>query len=361
MSGLHDFLANIWFVLLGVVLILYVVLDGFDLGVGILSLFARDKERRGTMLATLGSVWDANETWLILLAGALFGAFPRVFYLIVQALAIPLLFMLLGLVLRIAALQLRTHRGPGLGWGAAFGVGSLVTALSQGFALGALLHGLNLSHGVYAGGPWGWLSPFSGLVALGLSAGYALLGATYLLMKTRGEIHRRSARRAQRAAWLMMAAATVVMLWTPVLDRPIANKWFASSTAYLLVPLPVGAVLAFAMLLRALHLGRQRSPFAWSLAIFVLSFLGLAMSLYPYVIPQSVTVEAAAASSKTLVFMLTGIGALMPFLLIYAGYQYPVLRARSDLPHREDESPADVARSADRGANTGGPQAARRR
>jgi len=359
MSALHDFLANIWFVLLGVVLILYVVLDGFDLGVGILCLFARDRERRGAMLATLAGVWDANETWLVLLAGALFGAFPGAFTLLLQALAIPLLFMLFGLVLRIAALQLRAHRG--LGWGAAFGVGSLVTALSQGFALGALLHGLDLSHGRYQGGPWAWLTPFSGLVALGLSAGYALLGATYLLMKTRGEIHRRSARRAQRAAWLMMAAATVVMLWVPALDHPIASKWFASSTAYLLIPLPVAAVLAFAMLLRALHLGRQRSPFAWSLAIFVLSFLGLAMSLYPYVIPQSVTVDAAAASSKTLVFMLTGIGALMPFLLIYAAYQYPVLHARPERPNREDEPPADVPRHPEHGADTAARRAARRR
>ncbi|MEJ2508596.1 MAG: cytochrome d ubiquinol oxidase subunit II [Gammaproteobacteria bacterium] len=338
MNELHLFLANTWFVWLGLMLALYVVLDGFDLGVGILSFFARDEGRRGVMMSTLGSVWDANETWLIVLGGTLFGAFPLAYGVVLHALSIPIALMLVGLIGRAVAFEMRKRAASTQSWNIAFGAGSLLAAVAQGYALGALIKGLAVRHGIYTGGLWDWLTPFSTLVAVGLSTGYTLLGATYLLMKTRGETQRRNIRRAWAAAWLMMVAAAAVILWTPVQHAQGAHNWFDSSSAGYLLPLPVAAVFAFAMLLRALRNGRERAPFLWSNTIVVLSLLGLALSLYPYVIPQSVTVGQAAASSKTLVFMLTGIGVLIPIILIYSGYQYVVFRARIEPAQYEHDT-----------------------
>lgn len=328
MDPIQLFLGDIWFFLIGLILVLYVVLDGFDLGVGVLSLFACDEDRRGVMMASLGSIWDANETWLVLLGGALFGAFPLAYGVVLHALYIPIMAMLFGLIFRGVAFEFHEHARHKALWGVAFGGGSLLAAIAQGLALGAIISGIAVAHGRHSGGIWDWLSPFSVLVAVGVVFGYALLGATYLIIKTQGEIQRRSYRRAAWAAALMLLAGIGVTIATPLLHPYVAAKWFSFPSFYWIAPLPVGAAVAFFMLLRALRRQYERAPFFWSLAIFLFSFAGLAISLYPHLAPPAITVANAAASSKTLIFMLAGVGMLLPVMLIYNGYQYLVFRGK---------------------------------
>jgi cytochrome bd ubiquinol oxidase subunit II len=328
MDPVHAFLADIWFWLIGLMLVLYVVLDGFDLGVGIFSLFAGDEERRSVMMVSLGSVWDANETWLVLLGGALFGAFPLAYGIVLHAMYLPLTLMIFGLILRGVAFEFREHARKKLPWNLSFGGGSLLAAASQGLILGALVRGIRVQDGAFAGGPWDWFSPFSVLTAAGVVAGYTLLGATYLVIKTDGEVQKRSAQLARIAAAVMLAAAGAVTIWTPFLHPEVARKWFGLPSFFYFAPLPAVALFAFWMILRALRRGYEHAPFFWTLVIFLASFAGLAASLYPDIIPHAVTVQEAATSSKTLVFMLTGIGMLVPVMLIYNGYQYLVFRGK---------------------------------
>ncbi len=328
MDPIQLFLGEIWFFLIGLILVLYVVLDGFDLGVGILSLFACDEDRRGVMMASLGSVWDANETWLVLLGGALFGAFPLVYGVVLHALYAPIMAMLFGLIFRGVAFEFHEHARRKAIWGVAFGVGSLLAAVAQGFALGAIIGGISVTQQHYSGGFWDWLNPFPLLVAVGVVFGYTLLGATYLIIKTEGEIQQRSYRRATWAAVLMLLAGIGVTIATPVLHPYVAAKWFSYPGIYSISLLPLGAAGAFLMLLRSLRRRHESAPFFWSLGIFLFSFAGLAISLYPHMVPPDITIGDAAASSKTLIFMLTGVGMLLPVMLIYNGYQYLVFRGK---------------------------------
>jgi cytochrome d ubiquinol oxidase subunit II len=328
LDALQLFLGNIWFFLIGLMLVLYVVLDGFDLGVGILSLFAGDEDSRGIMMASLGSVWDANETWLVVLGGALFGAFPLVYGVALHALYVPVMVMIFGLIFRGVALEFHAHARRKSLWGVAFGAGSLVAAICQGLILGAVIGGITVRDNSFVGGLWDWAYPFPLLVAVGVVFGYALLGATFLISKTTGEMLQRSYRRARVSAWAMLAAAAAVTVWTPVLHDHIASKWFSLPAFFYIATLPLGALVAFLMLMRSLHRGHEHAPFVYSLIIFLCSFSGLAISLYPYLLPPYVSISDAAASPKTLVFMLTGIGMLLPIMLIYNGYQYYVFRGK---------------------------------
>jgi cytochrome d ubiquinol oxidase subunit II len=265
----------------------------------------------------------------VILGGALFGAFPLVYGVALHALYIPVMLMIFGLIFRGVAFEFYAQARRKSPWAIAFSSGSLVAAISQGLILGAVIGGLPVQDNRFTGGLWDWLHPFPLLVAAGVTCGYALLGATYLVIKTSGEIQQRSYRRARFSAWAMLAAAAAVTIWTPVLHDHIASKWFSLPAFYYIVPLPLGALLAFLLLLRSLHRGHENAPFVYSLMIFMFSFSGLAISLYPYLLPPSVTIASAAASPKTLVFMLTGIGMLLPIMLIYNGYQYFVFRGKA--------------------------------
>lgn len=329
MNELQLFLGNIWFVLIGLMLVLYVILDGFDLGVGILSLFSCDEERRGIMMASLGSVWDANETWLVVLGGALFGAFPLVYGVALHALYLPVMLMIFGLIFRGVAFEFHEHAIRKSHWGVIFGLGSLLAALCQGLILGAIINGLQVQDNQFTGTIWDWFHPFSLLVAVGVVFGYVLLGATFLIIKTQGETQQRSYQRARISAWVMLFVAVCVTIWTPLLHTHIAEKWLTLPAFFFIVPIPVAATLAFLMLMRSLRKKQEFAPFAYSLIVFICSFAGLALSLYPYLLPPSVTIASAAASAKTQVFMLTGIGMLLPIMLIYNGYQYFVFRGKT--------------------------------
>lgn len=328
MDPLLPFLAHIWFVFVGLMLVLYVTLDGANLGVGILSLFEHDQRRKGYMIAALGSTWDANATWLVVLGGALFGAFPLVYSVVLNALYIPLAFMLFGLIFRTVAFEYSSEAIRKRRWALAFGFGSLLAAVCQGFALGGLLGGVKVVNGHFAGGPLDWINPFALLAAVGVVFGYALLGATYLILKTEGEVQQAAYRRARRAGVLMLLAAIGVTIATPLSYRYILAKWLAFPNDFYLAPLPIAAFLAFLMLWRSLKRGYERTPYLWTNLIFLLSFIGLALSVWPNIIPPNVSIVAAAASPRTLAFMLVGVGLLVPIMIVYNGYQYLVFRGK---------------------------------
>ena len=333
MSNVHTLLVDVWLAFLGLFLTFYVVLDGFDLGIGALSLFVREGERRGIMVASLSSVWDANETWLVVLGGALFGAFPSVYAIALHALYLPLIVMIFALVFRGVAFEFREHSRMRRLWDFAFGLGSLVAALCQGFVLGGLINGPKIADGRFAGGPFDWLSPFSVLVALGVVFGYVLLGATYLIVKTEGAQQEHAVRMAWVGGALMLAAAAGVSVWTPLLHPYVAEKWFGHGVATGFAVPPAFAAFCSAMLARALWKRYEHAPFLWAVGIFLGSLSGLAASLYPYLIPRSVTAFAAASDDITLVFMMLGIGLLIPVMIAYNAYQYVVFRGKVKGPH----------------------------
>ncbi|HWE71978.1 MAG TPA: cytochrome d ubiquinol oxidase subunit II [Stellaceae bacterium] len=332
MDSVHVFLIDVWLCFLGLFLTFYVLLDGFDLGIGVISLFVRESERRGIMMASLGSVWDANETWLVVLGGALFGAFPLGYGLILNALYLPITVMIFAFVFRGVAFEYREHANKRL-WDYAFGIGSLVATLCQGFALGGLIAGPTITGDRFTGGPFDWFSPFSVLVALGVVFGYVLLGASYLIMKTEGEAQRHAMRTAWIAGALMLVAAAGVSLWTPIRYPFIAEKWFGGGIVSGFVIPPLLAVLCSGLLARALVRRQEHGPLIWSIGIFLCSLSGLAASFYPYLIPRSVTAEAAASDSLTLVIMMLGIGLLVPVMIVYNAYQYVVFRGKVSSSH----------------------------
>ena len=328
MDNVHPFLVNVWLLFLGLFLALYVILDGFDLGIGVLSLFVREDERRGIMMASLSSVWDANESWLVVLGGALFGAFPLAYGVILNALYVPLISMIFALIFRGVAFEFREHsRGRRL-WNNAFGLGSLAATICQGFALGGLISAPAVADGKFVGGPFDWLSPFSVTVALGVVFGYVLLGATYLIMKTEGKQQEHSFLYAWISGALMLAAAAAVSIWTPFRFSFIEQRWFGGGVLTWFAAPPAFAILCSVLLARALWKRREYSPFFWTIGVFVASLTGLAASFYPYLVPGGVTAEAASSDSMTLVFMMLGIGVLTPVMITYNGYQYLVFRGK---------------------------------
>jgi cytochrome d ubiquinol oxidase subunit II len=324
----HLFLIDIWLIFLGLFLTLYVVLDGFDLGIGILSLFVRESERRTIMMSSLSAVWDANETWLIVLGGALFGAFPIAYGVVLHSLYLPIITMIFAFALRGVAFEFRAHARRRRIWDLCFGLGSLIAALCQGFALGALISGTKVYGNQFVGGPFDWFSIFSIVVALGVVFGYALLGATYLIFKTEGAQQASAVGLALRAGALMLAAAAAVSIWTPLRFPFIARKWFSGGVAGAFLLPPAFAIICSIMLARDLLVRKEIAPFYWTVGIFLSSLIGLVASFYPYIIPGALTAQAAAADSLTLVFMMTGIGMLIPVMIFYNGYQYLVFRGK---------------------------------
>ena len=260
-TEIHSLLANIWFFIIGLMLFLYVVLDGFDLGVGILSLFTRDDKHRTIMMTSLESIWDANETWLVLLGGALFGAFPLVYAIALQSLYIPVMVMLFALIFRGVAFEFRHHARNKAPWNLAFGCSSLLASLAQGIAFGGLISGLGITEGDYQGNVWAWFTPFSALVALGVVTGYTLLGATYLMIKTEGAIQRISIGQSYVAAVLEIVILITVVIWASRFNPYFAARWADNVTGYYLDFFLILAVFAFIMLMRALRRGFEVKGF----------------------------------------------------------------------------------------------------
>ncbi len=327
-NEIHTLLANIWFFIIGLMLFLYVVLDGFDLGVGILSLVARNDKHRAIMMMSLESIWDANETWLVLLGGSLFGAFPLVFAIMLQTLYIPIMVMLFALIFRGFAFEFRHHARNKAPWNQAFGVSSLLAALAQGVAFGGLISGLGVTESDDQGNVRGWFTPFAALVALGVATGYTLLGAAYLVIKTEGAIQRISIVQSYVAAALEIVLVITVVIWAARFNTYFAARWADKETGNFMNFFLILAVFAFFMLMRALQKRFEVRAFFWSVIITLASFTAVTIGYYPYMVPASISLLHAASSSKTLIFMLAGIGLLIPVMLVYSGYQYLVFRGK---------------------------------
>lgn len=329
METLDYFLPQVWFVILALFLLLYVTLDGFDLGVGILSLTSDDEERRGLLMTSLSNIWDANETWLVLMGGGLFGAFPLAYSTILSALYIPILVMIFGFIFRGVAFEFREQAQRKFVWNIAFGAGSFLAALGQGFALGTVLKGINVDQsGHFIGGIWDWLSWQSVLVALTLIQAYVLIGSTYLVWKTEGELQTTHYRTAKIAAWTTLVGAVFITVSTPIFYESARARLFDRPLIYIFAVIPVAAVVLIWQLLTSLHRQEERAPFVWTISLFVLTFIGLGLVVFPYIIPAQITIYDAAADLSSLVIMIIFIGFLIPVMLFYNLYSYIVFRGK---------------------------------
>ena len=322
-------LTVVWAFIIAFAVFMYVVMDGFDLGIGILfPAFAPGDERDSAMNA-IAPVWDGNETWLVLGGGGLFAAFPLAYAIILPATYPLVIAMLLGLVFRGVAFEFR-WRDPRHQrfWDFAFTAGSLVAAMAQGMILGALLQGIAVDGRAYAGGWLDWLSPYSLLTGLGVVAGYALLGATFLVIKVEGRAEDHAYRLAGKAAIATLVLMAAVSAYTPFLEYRYWERWFSMPSVLFAAQVPlVTAVIAFA-LWRSIKSRRLYAPFLWSLALFLLGMAGLGISMWPFAVPDAVTIWDAAAPERSQVFMLIGTAIIMPIILIYTAWAYWVFRGK---------------------------------
>ena len=322
-------LPTLWAFILAFAVFAYVVLDGFDLGIGILfPLLARGKDRDQAM-NSVAPVWDGNETWLVMGGGGLLAAFPLAYAIVLPALYAPIIAMLLALVFRGVAFEFR-WRDPGHQrfWDVSFAGGSLLAAFAQGVALGALLQGIVVEGREYAGGWWDWMSPFSLLTGASLVIGYALLGATWLVMKTEGALQDQAFRYARLAGIGTMACIAAVSAATPFLEEAYYRRWFSWPTVLFTTQVPLLVVMVAAAFALSLRRRYQRLPFLLALALFALSMIGLGISIFPDIVPGAVSIHEAAAPESSLLFMLVGAGVLIPVILAYTAYAYWVFRGK---------------------------------
>ena len=322
-------LSFIWAGLIAFAVLAYVLLDGFDLGIGILFPFLRDREERHLAMNTIAPVWDGNETWLVLGGGGLFAVFPLAYGIVMPALYPLIIAMLLGLIFRGVAFEFvhRTRRMQSF-WEFGFWAGSLTASIAQGMALGTLVQGITITGRAYGGGNWDWLTPFSLLTAVALVVGYAMLGATWLIMKTEGETLARAQRLARPLGVALLALIGAVSVFTPLLRPEYLARWFGWPSGAYSAVVPLLLAAAAWALWTGLRDNLTYRPFLATAAIFILSYAGLGVSFYPHLVPPTLTIAEAAAPDKSLAFLLVGAVVLIPMILIYTGYSYWVFRGK---------------------------------
>ncbi len=319
----------IWALIIGTAVALYVVLDGFDLGVAILFPFFREERERDQMMNSVAPFWDGNETWLVLGGAGLWVAFPKAFAVIMPALYLPIIVMLLALVFRGVAFEFRWVAKPAhRPWDVAFAAGSTVAAFAQGLVLGGLLQGIAVKDGQFAGGTFDFLTPFSLLCAIGLVVGYALLGATWLMMKTDGPLEERVRRLGTPLLVALMACIVAVSVWTPLALPRVAMRWFSLPNFYVLSQVPLLTILLAWSCRRGIRRNKVHQPFLSAVALFVLAYVGLVISNVPYLVPPTITVWEAAAHPSSQLFLLIGTCLLLPMILGYTVFQYWVFRGK---------------------------------
>jgi cytochrome bd ubiquinol oxidase subunit II len=319
----------IWAGVIGLAVVLYVILDGFDLGVGILFPFSRDEKERDQMISSIAPFWDGNETWLVLGGGGLWVAFPRAYGVIMSALYLPVIVMLLALVFRGVAFEFRAVADTSKPyWNFAFTAGSTIAALSQGIILGGLIQGIAVKDGAFAGGPLDFATPFALLCGLGVVAGYALLGATWLVMKTDGDVAERARAQAKLTLVAVLGFMAAVSLWTPFAFERIATRWFSTPNIYFLWPVPILTGLTALALWRWLEAGREVPPFFAAIVLFLLGYLGLVISVFPYLVPPTLTIWDTAAAPASQRFMLVGTLILLPIIVGYFVFVFWLFRGK---------------------------------
>ena len=323
------YLPVIWAALIGVAVALYVILDGFDLGLGILFPAFPQERHRDLMVNTVAPFWDGNETWLVLGGGGLLMAFPHAYAVIMPALYIPVILMLLALVFRGVAFEFRwVARTSKVWWDRAFWLGSTLAAFFQGVILGGLIQGITVANGEFAGGPFDWATSFSVLCGLGVVAGYALLAATWLLIRTEGEVHERARGLARMLLLAVLGFMAVVSLWTPIASERIAARWFSLPNILYLWPIPLITALVAWACWRWLEAGREVPPFLAAIGLFLLGYLGLVISWYPYIVPPTLTVWDTAAVPASQIFSLIGVLVMLPIILGYFVFIYWLFRGK---------------------------------
>ncbi|MGV3743175.1 MAG: cytochrome d ubiquinol oxidase subunit II [Burkholderiaceae bacterium] len=327
-------LVPLWALILAIAVLMYVLLDGFDLGVGILFLFRKQPEDRDMMIASVAPIWDFNETWLILGGGGLLAVFPLAFSIIIPAVYFPILVMLLGLLFRGVAFEFRdVPNARRWIWDRAFNYGSLLATFAQGIVLGNFIEGFPVEGRAFSGTSWDWFAPFPLLTGLGLVVGYTLLGATWLYMKTQGDLQQWAGRASRYALIGILLFIAMVSIWTPMVDQRIADRWFSMPNLLYFSPVPVLTVAIAWLLWDSLRKGREVLPFLCAMGLFFLSFTGLVISLWPYVAPPSVTLWDAATAPMSQQFLMVGTMFLLPVILLYVFWSYWVFRGkvRSDI------------------------------
>ncbi len=321
----------IWFALIILAVFMYVILDGFDLGVGILFPFAPSEKCRDRMMNSIAPFWDGNETWLVLGGGGLFAAFPLAYAVLMPALYIPVIVMLLGLTFRGVAFEFR-FKAAGTTkklWGWSFTVGSLVAAFCQGCFLGGFIQGITVQGRSFAGTGFEWLSGFSIMTGLALVSGYALLGSTWLIMKTEDDTQQWARRCAKVFLVLVVVFMILVILGTPFLREDIKNFWFSWPNILYLFPLPLLAAVMLVLLWLDLRHQREYRPFLLGLGLFLMNYIGLAVSLWPWLVPYTITFRQAAAAPQSLSLLLIGAVICLPVVLSYTAYSYYVFRGKA--------------------------------
>jgi cytochrome d ubiquinol oxidase subunit II len=322
----------IWAGLIAFAVLAYVVLDGFDLGTGILFLIENRDDDRNVMVNSIAPVWDGNETWLVLGGGGLFAVFPLAYSIIMPALYPAIIAMLLALICRGVAFEFRFKANTQWGrtaWDYAFFGGSTVAALAQGLTLGGLLQGIHVVDGRYAGGWFDWLTGFTILCGIATVFGYALLGATWLVWRTEGPLQARCRKHASTLGIVVLSLIGVVSLWTPMLNPIFSERWFGWPGIAMTSPVPVLVLLLAWQFWVGLHNeAHHLRPFLCALGWFVLCFAGLGISVYPNIVPPGITIWDAAAPAASQAFLLVGASVLIPIILIYTGYAYFVFRGK---------------------------------
>jgi cytochrome d ubiquinol oxidase subunit II len=321
---------TIWAAIIALGLFMYVALDGFDLGIGLIFPFFPDDGERDLMISTIAPVWDGNETWLVLGGAALFAAFPAVYSIVLSALYLPIVTMLVCLIFRGVSFEIREKatRTKNL-WNLAFIAGSGGASFFQGVILGAYLQGIPVTDGVFAGPSFFWLTPFSLLTGFGLMATYSLLGACWLIMKTEGDLQHRLHEVVRPLTLVLLAFMVVVSIWTPLTDAKIAQRWFDSGLLYRLLPVPFLVVITALFMFRALRRHHDNTPFLLALLLILLGYIGLLVSIWPYAIPNVLTLQDAAAPRSSQLFTLVGAVIILPVIIIYTTLGYHVFRGKS--------------------------------
>jgi len=322
-------LVPIWTAILAIGVFLYVALDGFDLGVGMLYNFAPGRRARDLVMNSIAPIWDGNETWLILGSVGLLAAFPVAFAIIIPAVYFPILLMLLALIFRGLAFEFRyrdaEHRTF---WDHGFAVGSALAAFAQGVVLGAFIQGFQVEGRQFVGGSFDCFTPFSIFTGFALMLGYALLGAGWLVIKTEGPLQDWARGLGRYCLIGVTLAVAVVSLWTPFIDANIAARWFSWPNIVFLAPVPLITAALVWYAWRSLNDQSEYAPFLAALGLFVMSYLGIAISLWPMIVPGHFTLNQAAASQSTQAFLLIGTLVLLPIILLYTGWSYWVFRGK---------------------------------
>jgi len=320
----------IWAVIIIFGVMMYVVMDGFDLGIGMLFPFVKDEHDRDVMMNTVAPVWDGNETWLVLGGAGLFGAFPLAYAVVLEALYLPLILMLIGLIFRGVAFEFRFKAKDDKRhiWNKAFIGGSLVATFFQGVALGAFMEGFKVVDRHYAGGTLDWLTPFSLFCGLGLIVAYTLLGCTWLIMKTEGPLQEQMHKLGRPLALVLLVVIGIVSLWTPIAYPQIADRWFSMPNLLWFMPVPVLVLVTFYGLFKAVARSANYTPFLLTLVLIFLGYSGLGISLWPNIIPPSISIWEAAAPPQSQGFMLVGTLFILPFILGYTFWSYYVFRGK---------------------------------